>query len=106
MATGSQSSAPRFSKPLDGSHPWYVVHTKPRQALIALKNLERRGYCCYLPQLKVKRPKARKLIVIDGPMFPRYLFIGADALFEKKGSSFIRSTKGVHELARFGSEPS
>ena len=104
-ATDFQSSARRFSKPLDGSHPWYVVHTKPRQALIALKNLGRRGYCCYLPQLKVKRPKARKLIVIDGPMFPRYLFIGADALFEKKGSSFIRSTKGVHELVRFGSEP-
>lgn len=92
-------------KPLDGSHPWYVVHTKPRQELLALENLERQGYCCYLPQLKHKRPKARKLVIIEEPMFPRYLFIGADAAFHKKGTSYIRSTKGVHELVRFGSEP-
>ncbi len=91
--------------PLDGSYPWYVVHTKPRQELLALENLERQGYCCYLPQLKHKRPKARKLVIIEEPMFPRYLFIGADAAFHKKGTSYIRSTKGVHELVRFGSEP-
>jgi transcriptional antiterminator RfaH len=100
-----QACAPRLHQPLDGSYPWYVVHTKPRQELVALENLERQGYCCYLPQFKLKKPKARKLIVIDEPMFPRYLFIGADALFEKKGTSFIRSTKGVHELVRFGTEP-
>jgi len=104
-ANQSQACAPRLHQPLDGSYPWYVVHTKPRQELLALENLERQGYCCYLPQLKLKKPKARKLIVIDEPMFPRYLFIGADALFEKKGTSFIRSTKGVHELVRFGTEP-
>lgn len=104
-ATGLQFSTSRFRKTLDGTHPWYVVHTKPRQELIALENLQRQGYCCYLPQLKLKRPKARKMIVIEEPMFPRYLFIGADALFTKKGTSFIRSTKGVHELVRFGSEP-
>jgi transcriptional antiterminator RfaH len=101
----SQACAPRLHQPLNGSYPWYVVHTKPRQELVALENLERQGYCCYLPQFKLKKPKARKLIVIDEPMFPRYLFIGADALFEKKGTSFIRSTKGVHELVRFGTEP-
>jgi len=104
-ADQSQAFAPRLHQPLDSSHPWYVVHTKPRQELLALENLESQGYCCYLPQLKLKKPKARKLIVIDEPMFPRYLFIGADALFEKKGTSFIRSTKGVHELVRFGTEP-
>jgi transcriptional antiterminator RfaH len=104
-ADQSQACAPRLHQPLDSGHPWYVVHTKPRQELLALENLERQGYCCYLPQLKYKKPKARKLIVIDEPMFPRYMFIGADALFEKKGTSFIRSTKGVHELVRFGTEP-
>ncbi len=103
-ADQSQPCAPRLHQPLNGSYPWYVVHTKPRQELVALENLERQGYCCYLPQFKLKKPKARKLIVIDEPMFPRYLFIGADALFEKKGTSFIRSTKGVHELVRFGTE--
>lgn len=90
---------------LNGSHIWYVVHTKPRQEVLALENLERQGYCCYLPKFRSKRAMASKLIVIDEPMFPRYLFIGVDQLFEAKGSSPIRSTRGVHELVRFGSQP-
>jgi transcriptional antiterminator RfaH len=90
---------------LNGSHLWYVVHTKPRQEVLALENLERQGYCCYLPKFRSKRAMASKLIVIDEPMFPRYLFIGVDQLFETKGSSPIRSTRGVHELVRFGSQP-
>ena len=30
---------------------WYLVHTKPRQEGLALENLERQGYECYLPTL-------------------------------------------------------
>jgi transcription elongation factor/antiterminator RfaH len=92
-------------RPLDGSHPWYVVHTKPRQEDVALENLERQGYSCYLPRLRVKKPVARKLALIDEPMFPRYLFIGVNDLFVSKGSSPIRSTRGVSGLVRFGSDP-
>jgi transcriptional antiterminator RfaH len=92
-------------RPLDGSHPWYVVHTKPRQEDVALENLERQGYSCYLPRLRVQKPLARKLTLIDEPMFPRYLFIGVNDLFVSKGSSPIRSTRGVSGLVRFGSDP-
>jgi transcriptional antiterminator RfaH len=28
---------------------WHVVYTKPRQEAIALTQLERQGYPCYLP---------------------------------------------------------
>ena len=28
---------------------WYLIHTKPRQESVALENLERQGYQCYLP---------------------------------------------------------
>ena len=30
---------------------WFLIHTKPRQEGIALENLERQGYPCYLPML-------------------------------------------------------
>jgi transcription elongation factor/antiterminator RfaH len=97
-----KKSAPQ---PLDGSHPWYVVHTKPRQEDVALENLERQGYSCYLPRLRIQKPAARKLALIDEPMFPRYLFIAVNDLFVSKGSSPIRSTRGVSGLVRFGSDP-
>jgi transcriptional antiterminator RfaH len=38
-------------------------------------------------------------------MFPRYLFIGVNDVFVSKGSSPIRSTRGVSGLVRFGSDP-
>lgn len=90
---------------LDGRYVWYVVHTRPRQELIALENLQRQGYSCYLPKIRINKPSASKLVLIDEPMFPRYLFISVDPLFQTKGSSPIRSTRGVHELVRFGLEP-
>lgn len=33
---------------------WYLIHTKPRQEHIALTNLERQGYTCYLLLLRVE----------------------------------------------------
>jgi transcriptional antiterminator RfaH len=87
------------------SHPWYVVHTKPRQELIALENLERQGYSCYLPMFRAFKPRAGKLVDSKEPMFARYLFIAVDSSFEGKGMSPIRSTRGVHEFVRFGKEP-
>ena len=34
---------------------WYLIHTKPRQELRALENLERQGYECYLPLLPTEK---------------------------------------------------
>ncbi|MEN9764019.1 MAG: transcription/translation regulatory transformer protein RfaH, partial [Pseudomonadota bacterium] len=39
---------------------WYLVHTKPRQEDIALMNLERQGYTCYLPRLSVEKARRRR----------------------------------------------
>lgn len=81
---------------------WYLVHTKPRQEDIALANLQRQGYECYLPQMRIERIRRRKAEVTTEPMFPRYLFIRLDSSDQAKSWSPIRSTLGVSQLVHFG----
>lgn len=81
---------------------WYLVHTKPRQEDVALANLERQGYKCYLPQMRIERVRRRKVEVATEPMFPRYLFIRLDSSDQGKSWSPIRSTLGVSQLVHFG----
>lgn len=81
---------------------WYLVHTKPRQEEIALTNLERQGYECYLPQMRIERIRRRKTEVATEPMFPRYLFVRLDSSDQGKSWSPIRSTLGVSQLVHFG----
>ena len=81
---------------------WHLVHTKPRQEEIALANLERQGYRCYLPQMRIERIRRRKAEVATEPMFPRYLFIRLDSSEQGKSWSPIRSTLGVSQLVHFG----
>ena len=54
---------------------WYLVHTKPRQEDIALSNLLRQDYECYLPTLPVEKLRKGGLALVEEPLFPRYLFI-------------------------------
>jgi transcriptional antiterminator RfaH len=81
---------------------WYLVHTKPRQEDIALANLHRQGYECYLPQMRIERIRRRKAEVATEPMFPRYLFIRLDSSDQGKSWSPIRSTLGASQLVHFG----
>lgn len=89
----------------DASYAWYLVFTKPRQEQIALLNLERQGYACYLPLLCTEKLRRRKLAVITEPMFPRYLFIQLSREHGAKSWTPIRSTVGVSHLVYFGSQP-
>jgi len=84
------------------SWSWYLVHTKPRQEDVALANLQRQGYECYLPQMRVERIRRRKAEIAAEPMFPRYLFIQLDSSDQGKSWSPIRSTLGVSQLVHFG----
>jgi len=81
---------------------WYLVHTKLRQEEVAQVNLQRQGYECYLPQMRIERVRRRKAEVATEPMFPRYLFIRLDSSDQGKSWSPIRSTLGVSQLVHFG----
>lgn len=83
--------------------PWYVVHTKPRQEQLALENLKRQAYQCYLPQIKLfKRVRGKQHIQLE-PLFPRYLFVQPESSDHSIAS--IRSTLGVASLVCFGNQP-
>lgn len=82
---------------------WYLVYSKPRAEGQAAMHLERQGYHCYLPRLRVTRKVRGKLVGHVEPMFPRYLFISLDTSTDNWAP--IRSTIGVTRLVRFGVEP-
>ena len=81
---------------------WFAVYTKPRQEQIALENLERQGFKCFLPMAinPYQRRSASKLRI--EPLFPRYLFLNAIPNQQSLGP--VRSTRGVATLVRFGTE--
>jgi transcriptional antiterminator RfaH len=84
---------------------WYVVHTKLRQEALAMTNLNRQGFECYMPMLKMEKMRRHKATLVEEPMFPRYLFIRLDTSGSGPSWSPIRSTLGVSQLVRFGGQP-
>ena len=82
---------------------WHLVYTKAQMEDIALLNLERQGYTCYLPKLRIEKIRRRKAEVVIEPMFPRYLFVRLDLSGKGKSWTPIRSTLGVQQLIYFGS---
>jgi transcriptional antiterminator RfaH len=97
-AFSTQSSAP-------STLAWYLIHTKPRQEALALTNLSRQGFECYMPMLRLQKIRQRKTVLVAEPMFPRYLFIRLDTSSTGQSWSPIRSTMGVNQLVRFGGQP-
>ena len=81
---------------------WFAVYTKPRQEQIALENLERQAFDCFLPMAinPYQRRSDKKLRV--EPLFPRYLFL--NAIPDQQSLGPVRSTRGVATLVRFGME--
>lgn len=84
---------------------WYVVHTKIRQEALAMTNLNRQGFECYMPMIKMEKLRRHKATLVEEPMFPRYLFIRLDSSGSGQSWSPIRSTVGVSQLVRFGGQP-
>ena len=78
---------------------WHLIYTKPRGESLALENLARQGFDVLCPQLKTQKKQRGKWLWRDEPLFPRYLFVGANA--EAPWGS-IRSTIGVSSLVHFG----
>lgn len=58
---------------------WYLIHSKPRQEDLALDNLQRQGYECYLPLISIEKLRRKLLVPADEPLFSRYFFIRLDA---------------------------
>ena len=84
---------------------WYLIHTKIRQERVALENLERQGFACFLPLIRAEKLRRGALQVVQEPLFPRYLFIRLGTGLESQIWAPIRSTVGVSRLVTFGQTP-
>jgi transcriptional antiterminator RfaH len=81
---------------------WFTVYAKPRQERIAKEHLQRQGFQCFLPMaINPYQRRSAKNLRIE-PLFPRYLFLNAVADQQSLGP--VRSTRGVSNLLRFGTE--
>jgi transcriptional antiterminator RfaH len=80
---------------------WHLIYTKSQQEKVALDNLSRQNYQCYLPLINKEKISQGKKILSKEPMFPRYLFVrlSHDGL---QNWAPIRSTKGVSHIVNFG----
>jgi len=81
---------------------WYAVYTKPRQERIALLNLERQHFECFLPLADNPYQRRRPRRLRSEPLFPRYLFLKARPACQSLAT--VRSTRGVVGLVRMGFE--
>ena len=81
---------------------WYLVYSKARQEGIAERGLAEQGYDVYLPMLRTRRRRAKGMVEIDEPLFPRYLFVAPTD--QEQSISPVRYTAGVSKLVRFSAE--
>lgn len=84
---------------------WYLIHTKIRQETVALANLERQEFECFLPHIRSEKLRRSKLVVVQEPLFPRYLFIRLSQGMDAPSWAPIRSTLGVSRMVMFGQTP-
>jgi hypothetical protein len=57
---------------------WFAVYTKPRQEHIALENLERQDFHCFLPMaINPYQRRSEKKLRIE-PLFTTYLFLNVN----------------------------
>jgi transcriptional antiterminator RfaH len=82
---------------------WYAVHSRPKQEIRALDNLQNQGFETWLPMITIEKLRRGRLAEVTEPMFSRYLFIRLDT--EQTNWAPIRSTLGVSRLVSFGNRP-
>jgi transcriptional antiterminator RfaH len=82
---------------------WFLILTKPGGESLAKCNLERQRYLVYHPRLSRPVLSRGRWIERIVSLFPRYLFVQVDAV--EQSLSCVRSTLGVANIVRFGTEP-
>jgi transcriptional antiterminator RfaH len=78
----------------------HLIYTKPHQVKVALDNLTRQNYQCYLPLINEEKISQGKKILTKEPMFPRDLFVRLSHDGQQNWSP-IRSSKCVSHLVNF-----
>lgn len=82
---------------------FYVIHTKPKQEIRAIENLNMQGFKTWMPFFKKTILFKNKYITKREPFFPGYVFVLLDII--KQDWSKINNTFGVKYLVTIGGCP-
>lgn len=88
---------------IDALSGWYVAQTQPNAEAKASYHLARQGFSIYCPRYLKRCSHARKVQMVQAPLFPRYLFVNIDVATQRWRS--IQSTIGVSRLVTNGDVP-
>lgn len=83
---------------------WYLLYCKRGGVTRAQTNLENQQVECWFPQFTVKKNRKGKLIEVQEPLFPSYLFVRFEVEFGPTLTA-VRSTSGVADFVRLGRKP-
>jgi transcription antitermination factor NusG len=78
--------------------PWFALQTKPRNERKAERLLREKGYECFTPTYRLKRKWSDRIVEIDLPLFPGYVF----CCFNSSALGKAISTQGVVRVVGFG----
>ncbi len=81
---------------------WYAARAKPSQERIALKYLAAQFFTTYWPQIEIERVKAGKVVRLNEPLFPGYLFIFCE--MQVCSWRAINGTRGIQRLLSFAED--
>ncbi|MGR5194723.1 transcription/translation regulatory transformer protein RfaH [Vibrio sp. WZ-1] len=83
---------------------WYLIYCKRGEQARAKLHLENQAVECFYPTVEVEKILRGKRQIVNEPLFPSYVFAKFDY---EQGPTFtsVRSTRGVIDFVRFGSQP-
>lgn len=84
------------SRHSDSGMRWYVVQTKPRAEKRAVEHLRNQGFDAWTPTFHKTRRHARRVDLVQAPLFPGYAFVALD--LASQAWEPINSTWGVVRL--------
>ena len=81
--------------------PWLALQTKPRSEQKIEYMLRQKGYESFTPMYRRKRRWSDRIVEIDSPLFPMYVFCRLNPSMQNKAIS----TPGVIRIVGFGGKP-
>jgi transcription antitermination factor NusG len=86
---------------MDVEIPWFALQTKPRNERQVERLLASKGYECFSPTYRQKRRWSDRVVEVELPLFPMYVF----CRFNSSAIGKAVSTPGVIRIVGFGGRP-
>jgi transcriptional antiterminator RfaH len=83
------------------TQPWFALQTKSRSEKKTGYLLEQKGFECLTPTYRLRRKWSDRVVEIDWPLFPMYVFCH----FNASALGQVLSTPGVIKIVGFGGKP-